>query len=470
MSDELCDIGAVKLLKAYKSGEFSPVDVANAVLARIRRLNDKYRAFCFLDPETTILQAEESAKRWKNSTPKGLLDGIPVTIKDLILTKKWPTLRGSLTTNQSQDWIEDAPCVARLREHGAVFLGKTTTPEFGWKAVTDSPLTGVTYNPWNLDRTPGGSSGGAAVAALLGMGVMHIGTDGGGSVRIPASFSGVFGFKASSGRVPLYPPSPFGTLAHVGPITRTVEDAALMLRVITEPDSRDSSSLAFEPRNYSVSISAGISGLRIAYSPNLGYVSVDSDVNKKVFDAVKVFETLGAQVDQVDPGFTSPQNIFQTHWYTGAAYLLHDLDELKRLKLDPGLEYISSLGANVTLSEFFEASQARAKLTALMKKFHENYDLLITPTMPTTAFRLGKNGPIGDNDEYWDSLSPFTYPFNLTGQPAATLPCGFGNDGLPIGLQIIGKNYDDVGVLRAASAYFDACPEHTIFPPGLKNK
>src|SRR5690606_26736759 len=171
--------------------------------------------------------------------PQGLLDGVPATVKDLVLTKGWPTLRGSRAVSPDQPWNEDAPAVARLREHNAVLLGKTTTPEFGWKGVTDNPLTGITRNPWNPEKTPGGSSGGAAVAAATGMGALHIGTDGGGSIRIPASFTGIFGFKQSFGRVPAHPLSPFGTVAHLGPMTRTVSDAALMLTVLTEPDPRD---------------------------------------------------------------------------------------------------------------------------------------------------------------------------------------------------------------------------------------
>ena len=232
-------LSATELLDLYRARALSPVEATRACLHRIARLNPRLNAFRMVDEEGAMLAAHASEERWSRSEPIGLLDGIPATVKDLLLTKGWATLRGSRTIDPNQRWEEDAPSVARLREAGAVLLGKTTTPEFGWKGVTDSPLTGITRNPWNPAMTPGGSSGGAAVAAACGMGALHLGTDGGGSIRIPAGFTGIFGFKQSFGRVPAYPPSPFGTLAHVGPMTRTVADAALMLTVISRHDARD---------------------------------------------------------------------------------------------------------------------------------------------------------------------------------------------------------------------------------------
>src|SRR3954462_10971001 len=265
-------ISATELLCLYRSRSLSPVEVAQACLDRIAALDPDLNAFALIDGDAALKAARASEERWIKGEPLGLVDGVPATIKDLILTKGWPTLRGSKAISPDQPWEEDAPATARLREHGAVLLGKTTTPELGHKGVTDSPLTGITRNPWNPAMTPGGSSGGAAVAAATGMGALHVGTDGGGSIRIPASFTGIFGLKPSFGRVPAYPLSPFGTLAHVGPMTRTVSDAALMLTVISEPDGRDWHALPSDRRDYRIGLEAGIAGLRLAYSRRLGYV------------------------------------------------------------------------------------------------------------------------------------------------------------------------------------------------------
>src|SRR6185437_2384632 len=235
----------------------------------------RLNAFCVVDADRALRAARESEARWMRGTPVGLLDGVPVSIKDLLLTTGWPTLRGSRTVDADQTWNEDAPAVARLREHRAILLGKTTTPEFGWKAVTDSALTGITRNPWSPGKTPGGSSGGAAVAVATGMGALAVGTDGGGSIRIPAGFTGIFGLKPSFGRVPAWPLSLFGTVSHVGPMTRSVEDAALVLDVISKPDVRDWFALPYDERDYRDGLDDGVDGLRIAFAPTLGGAKVD---------------------------------------------------------------------------------------------------------------------------------------------------------------------------------------------------
>ena len=254
MSEELCFMSATQLIRKYRNKKLSPVEVARAVLDRIAKFDGKLNAFCHIDEEGVMNMARHSEARWQKGEPKGLVDGVPVSIKDLLLTAGWPTMFGSKTTDPDQDWNEDAPSVARLREHGAILLGKTTTPEFGHKFITVSPLTGVTRNPWNLEKSPGGSSGGAGVAAAMGFGPLAIGTDGGGSVRIPSSWSGVYGFKSTFGRVPAYPRGSFGTLSHAGPMTRTVEDAALMMTVIAEPDPRDWYALPPESRDYRIGL------------------------------------------------------------------------------------------------------------------------------------------------------------------------------------------------------------------------
>src|SRR5438270_2125741 len=285
------ELGATELLEAYRKHEVSPVEVTRAVLERIERLNPVLNAFNLVS-ERALEDAKASEARWLAGQPKGLLDGVPVSIKDILLTKGWPTLRGSKTVDPKGPWPDDAPASARLRETGAVLLGKTTTQEFGWKGVTDSPLTGITRNPWNPKKTPGGSSGGAAAALAAGMGALAVGTDGGGSVRIPFSLTGLFGIKPSFGRVPAWPLSPFGTVAHVGSMTRTVADAALMLNVLALADARDWHALPYERRDWRMDLDEGITDLRIAYSPDLGYAQVDPEVAGIVREAVNVFADL----------------------------------------------------------------------------------------------------------------------------------------------------------------------------------
>ena len=312
MQDDICGLSATDLVGEYRARRLSPVEVTGAVLERIECLNECYNAFCVVDGDRALDQARASEDRWSRNEPAGLVDGVPISVKDLILAKGWPTLRGSRTIDPDQAWEEDGPPVARMREQGAVILGKTTTPEFGWKGVTDSPLTGVTGNPWDPTLTPGGSSGGAAAAAALGMGPLHIATDGGGSIRMPAAFCGLFGHKPTFGVVPVHPHSPAGTLWHQGPIVRTVADAVLMLNVISEPDPRDWYSVPGTVTDFGAEFENGVEGLRIAYSRDLGYAKVDPDVAALVDFAVAWFAGKGAEVVEVDPGFSDPIDVMVT--------------------------------------------------------------------------------------------------------------------------------------------------------------
>jgi aspartyl-tRNA(Asn)/glutamyl-tRNA(Gln) amidotransferase subunit A len=450
----LCSLTAVQLVEAYQKHEVSPVEVAQAVLKRIDEQNSRFNAFCFLSKEETLENAKASEARWMSGQPMGLLDGVPVSVKDLILTRGWPTLRGSKTIDPQGPWNDDAPATARLREHGAVLLGKTTTPEFGWKGVTDSALTGITRNPWNPDKTPGGSSGGAVAAVAAGMGPLAVGTDGGGSIRIPCSFTGLFGIKPSFGRVPAWPLSPFGTVAHVGPIARSVADAALMLNVLALPDARDWHALPRDPRDWRSGLEQGVKGLRIAFSPDLGYAKVDPEVASLVRSSIKVFEELGAKIEEKHPGFENPEPIFRTHWFSGAAYLLKTIKQ-KNL-VDPGLLEVAAQGEKITAHEILEAQMKRGALGAHMNLFHRDYDLLVTPTLAVAAFDVGKEGP--EKNKRWTDWTPFSFPFNLTQQPAASIPCGFTRAGLPVGLHLVGPRYGDALVLRAARAFETARP------------
>jgi len=453
MKSDPADLSALQLRQLYRTGQLSPVESARAVLERIARFDPEVNAFCLVDEERAMAAARASEARWHKGAPCGLLDGVPATIKDLVLTRDWPTLRGSLAIAQGQPWPEDAPATARLREHGAVLIGKTTTPEFGWKAVTDCALTGITRNPWDTTRTPGGSSGGAAVAAALGMGALHVGSDGGGSIRIPAGFTGIFGLKPSFGRVPAWPASPFGTIAHVGPMTRTVGDAALMLNVLALPDSRDWLALPYDGRDYRIGLDDGVRGLRVAFSPTLGFVEVEPEVADLVARAAAGFVELGAAVEEVDPGFADPLDVFRTHWYVGAANLLRGFGAEQRATMDPGLQEIAAEGAKIPLLDYLDAVRRRAELGAAMRRFHETYDLLLTPTLPLAAFAAGIERPDPRRQPRWFNWAPFSNPFNLTQQPAASVPCGLTAAGLPVGLQIVGPMHDDALVLRAARAF-----------------
>jgi aspartyl-tRNA(Asn)/glutamyl-tRNA(Gln) amidotransferase subunit A len=435
---------ATELLAAYRGGELSPVEVTEAVLARIERVDPRLNAFCLVDPEWSLAAARASADRWRRGEPVGLLDGVPVSIKDVLITKGRPTLRGSLTIDPDQDWPEDHPSVARLHEHGAVPIGKTTTPEFAWKGVTDSPLTGITRNPWDTSLTPGGS------------------------VRIPASFTGTFTIKPTYGLIPHYPASPFGTLAHVGPMTWTVSDAALLLDVITGFDSRDWSALA-TPREPFSALAGDVSGLRVAYSPELGFASVDPEVAALVEAAAQTFADLGAKVERADPGFADPVEEFEVLWFAGAAKVVQHLTGAERDKLDPGLREVCDLGAEYSASTYLDATARRMELGRVMGLFHERYDLLLTPTMPIPAFEAGRaapaGGPYGGQGGRWTGWTPFTYPFNMTQQPAASIPCGFTAAGLPVGLQIVGPRHADARVMNACLAYERARPWHDRRPP-----
>jgi len=464
MSEDLCYMPAADLVAAYRAGKLSPVEVTQALLKRIAAINPKLNAYNLVDEESALRDAKASEARWKAGKPLGPIDGVPASIKDIILTKGWPTLRGSKTVDPKQDWNEDAPVTARLREAGCVILGKTTSPEFGWKGVTDSPLTGITRNPWNTDLTPGGSSGGASAQVAAGLGQLAVGTDGGGSIRIPAGFTGIAGLKPSFGRVPAAPLSPFGTVAHLGPMTRTVRDAALMLNEMAKPDARDWFALPYDDRDYTANLNDGVKGLKIAYSPTLGFAKVDPEILAAVDVSAKHFAALGATVEQVDPGFADPIEMFHIHWFMGAFNALTALPKEKFAQIDPGLQRTFERGAAITTRQYMEAVNARGKLGVQMRQFHEKYDLLLTPSLAVLPFTAGRLAPENMGDAYWTEWTPFTYPFNLTQQPGLSIPCGFSKSGLPISLQLVGPMHGDALVLRAGAAYEAATDWHKARP------
>ena len=458
MSTDLTQLPAHALLEMYRRGDTSPVEVTQAVLTRTARVNPKINAFSLLDEKSAMANAKESEQRWQahrlTGAPVGTLEGVPASIKDLILTQGWPTLRGSLTVDPHQAWDVDAPVTARLREAGAVLLGKTTTPEFGCKGETNSPATGITRNPWNLNKTPGGSSGGTAAAVAAGLGPIGVGTDGAGSVRIPAAFCGNFGLKPSFGRVPAYPLSPFGSVAHLGPHTMSVLDAALMMNVMKRPDTRDWTSLPYDPVDYTAGLNDGIQGLRIAYSPTLGFAqNVHPEIASAVADAVKVLESLGAHVEQIDPGFEDPLDITTGLWFLGAWTVWNTLSPAQQSVADPDFKAEAELGARLSALEIQHLNQRRGVLGGMMRQFMQRFDLLVTPAVAVPAFDAMPAGHSPLSPASMLGWTPFSYPFNLTQQPASTIPCGLTRDGLPMGLQFVGPMFGDALVLRASKAY-----------------
>ena len=449
---------ASALLDLYRSGSASPVEATTAVLQRIDALNPTLNAFCLVDPDRALESARESEARWQRGEPMGRLDGVPTSIKDLILTAGWPTRRGSFTVDPDQPWDVDAPATARLREAGAVLVGKTTTPEFGCKGETNSPMTGITRNPWDPTKTSGGSSGGTAAAVAAGLAPLSIGSDGAGSVRIPAAFCGNFGFKPSFGRVPAHPLSPFGTVSHLGPHTMSVVDAALMMNVLKQPDARDWTSLPPDDTDYLADLENGVDGLRVLFSPALGYARVHPEVAAAVAAAVGDLEALGAKVEEGDPGFDDPLPITTGLWFTGAWTLWNTLTPAQQEVTDPDFAAEARLGSEMSNLEVQRLNLQRGALGSSMRQLMQRYDLVVTPSVAVPAFKAKPAGHSPMSPESMLGWTPFSYPFNLTQQPACTIPCGLTSDGLPIGMQLVGPMFGDALVLRAARAYEQTRP------------
>jgi aspartyl-tRNA(Asn)/glutamyl-tRNA(Gln) amidotransferase subunit A len=467
MSDvDLCFLPATELLQLYSARQLSPVEVTRAVLERIERLNPKLNAFVTVTPERAMKDALKAEEAYSSGGTVPALAGIPYSLKDLTPTKGIRTTRGSRLW---KDWIPDfdTPIVERLNAAGGVLLGKTNTPELGWKGETSNPLVGSTRNPWNLQRTPGGSSGGASAAVAAGLGPLAQGTDGAGSVRIPASFAGIFGLKPSFGLVPYYPPSAVEALAHVGPMTRTVRDAALMLNVIAGPDWRDRNSIEARTHDYLSACEGGIRGMRVAWSRDLGFAAIEPEVEKVVQGALSAFEDLGCEVVEVNPRWEDPWQPLSVIWATGMAAGHRDDFDAVRDQIDPGRARVVEEGFGYSGVDLTAAHNYKANFAEQVIGLVEQYDFLVTPTLPVAAFPVGQDQPgtVAGKTTSYLSWTPYTYVFNLTGQPAATVPCGLSSDGLPIGLQIVGRWRDDATVLRAAAAFESVRPWAGLHPP-----
>ena len=454
---ELCWMTAADLAVAIAKKKVSPVEVVEAVLGRIERLA-KLNAYVTLDADGARKAAERAVMKKGAKLPP--LHGVPFSVKDLVMTKG---LRTTFGTPLYRDNVptEDAPVVERLKAAGGIMIGKTNTPTLGWVGITDNLLFGVTRNPWDLERTPGGSSGGGAAAVAAGLAPLAVGTDGGGSIRKPVAFCGIFGHKPTYGRIPIYPHGAAWSLSHVGPMTRTVRDAALMMNACAGPDPRDQYSLPADGVDYVKALGGSLKGLRVAYSETLGFApAVDPEVRAATRNAAGELRAFGCRVETVDPGWPSPYGCWRTIFLGGIGARLAPYLETRRDEIDPPLLPVVEEALRMPPTAFVQASFERNAWAEHTRRFFEKYDLLLTPTVATAAFELGILYPevIDGKPVSREASSAFTFPFNMTGEPAASVPCGFTRDGLPIGLQVVGRRFEDATVLRACAALEKARP------------
>lgn len=452
MNDEMIWTSAADLSRLYARKALSPVDVIDAALKRAERLQPHLNSFVLIDAEGARKAARASEERWRKGEPRSPLDGVPTTIKDTTNVSGWPTRYGSHATEDTPV-TEDAPVSRRLRTAGMAFLGKSTTPEYGWKALTDSPLQGTTRSPWNLKHSPGGSSGGASSLTAAGVCPFNHGNDGGGSIRIPAAHTGLVGLKPSYGRIAQYPAdSPFADVISQGVLARTVLDTALALNATAGADPRDWRSLPDDPRDYTIGLDDGVRGLRIGLSLDLGHAKADPEVRELVAAAARRFESLGAHVEDVGPLIEPLQNFFEPLWIGSFAVRLRQIPTQLHGKLDPGFRAAAEKGMAITLADYARAYEAKSKLARDFALCHETYDLLLAPVTPTAPPPVET---LYNSEAFprWTKGAPFTLPFNLTGQPAASMPAGLTKSGLPVGLQIVGPARADHLVLKAMRAY-----------------
>ncbi|MHA1294892.1 MAG: amidase [Promethearchaeota archaeon] len=460
--EDLCFISACDMATAIKRGDITSLELIEVMIERIERINPVVNAYCTLTFDLARETAKKIDNKVKNGEDIGPLMGVPVSIKDLMLTKGIRTTFGSkIYENYIPD--KDEIAVKRLKNAGCVILGKTNTPEFGYAGVTHNLIFGETKNPWNLERTCGGSSGGAAVAVACGLGPLALGSDGGGSIRHPSTLCGVYGLKPNYGRIPIYPTIGLAghTITHYGPIVNYVKDAALMLDVLKGPHNADKDSLPNEKISYFKNIDNKPKKLRIGYSINLGYAKViDPEVEKCILNSVQKFEELDWTIEDSKLKIKRPVLAFNTIYTAMYAYDLYSKLKKWREKIDPDLIKLIEAGATYPASAYLKAIAQRKRLYHSIYKYFKEFDILITPTVAIPAFKLGIMYPseingVGVSPTGWQ---PFTFPFNLTGNPAATIPAGWSADGLPIGMQIVGKRFDELTVLQVSKAFEEIAP------------
>jgi aspartyl-tRNA(Asn)/glutamyl-tRNA(Gln) amidotransferase subunit A len=460
-ADEISRMGAPALRRAFAARTLSPVEVAQSCIDNAERANPVFNAFTFLDHDGALAAARASEARWRRGEPQSPVDGVPGTLKDIVWVKGWTVRYGSRTTSDTA-YLEDAPSVAMMREKGVVFLGQTTTPEFGWKAVTDSALTGVTRNAWDASKTSCGSSGGAAVAAATGAGVFHLGTDGGGSIRVPSAFNGIVGLKPTFGRVPAYPASAFGTVAHIGPMVRRVSDAAAMLGAMAGRSDKDwaQGPGLLPPLG---PVEGALVNARVGYWREPPCGKLDPEVGAAVDAAAKRLEALGARVEPIVLPGSDHLAIFNTIWFSGAAARLEAVPQNKRDLIEPGFLETAASGAAYRSVDLAVAQSRRREFGAEMDQLLARYDFVISPATAIPAFGAGLELPDSSyGSGRWTEWAGFSFPINLSQQPALTVPCGRTAANLPIGLQIIGARGADARVLGAGLEFETAWPEFFI--------
>ncbi len=458
-NEDLGFLPATELTELIRTKQLSPVEYMRALLDRIEACEPKVNAFAHLAADQAMDGARAAEAALMSGARIGRLHGIPATIKDLAITKDMPTQSGSLIFKDHQP-VEDTPVVPRLRDEGAIIIGKTTTSEFGWTGVSHSPLTGITHNPWQFGMNAGASSAGAGAAAAAGFGPLHQGSDGAGSIRMPAHFCGVFGLKPSFGRVPYYPVGVGDLTSHMGPLTRTVADSALMLEVMAGPHPLDYTTLEAGPAHYLARLQEGVKGKRIAYSPDLGHARVDPDVAALVKKAAERFTELGATVEEVKTPWAAPgPELIRFFWSAHMTRLKPHLEKWEA-QMDRGLVACIKASENVSVADYQAARERKMPYIAAINSWFQDWDFLLTPAVSVAAFPAEKLMPDHwpHHDWDWVSWAEFSYPFNMSWNPAASVPCGFTAAGLPVGLQIVGKRFDDLGVLQASAAYEAIAP------------
>lgn len=450
--DALCFLSACELLRLYRSRRLSPVEVARAILDHIASANPMLNALFFVDADRNLAAARDSERRWHRGAPEGVLDGVPVTLKDSIRAAGMPSPNGTRAMAGRPDEPHDSPITARLREQGAILLGKTTMPDFGMIPSGISSLHGVTRNPWNRERNPGGSSAGAGVAVAAGFGPIAVGSDIGGSIRIPAAFCGVVGLKPSYGRVPIADPWP---ALVAGPMARSVTDVALLLGVISRPDTADYTSLPWDDRDYVEGIADGVRGMRIGLLTDIGFgPPVQPQVRSRIEAAAALLESLGALVSPMPPIFDEdPEPDFDRMMQAYGWADFSALSPKRQALVLPAVADWCRRGGQTLAADLTRAlvgiGQTRRRVIAACAP----YDYVIAPTMADEPFAALLPWAAGGTQH-----NPFCFPFNLSEQPALSVCCGFTATGLPVGLQIIGKRFDDAGVLRVGHAFEVARP------------
>ena len=465
MEKDLLYKSAVELRDLIAAKEISPVELLDRSLARMEEVEPKLNSFVTTTEDVAYAAARKAEKAILDNESPGLLHGLPISVKDLIAMGG---IRYTFGSRVSADNIAavDAPAVERVRREGGVIIGKTTTSEFGCKAVGDSPLTGITRNPWDVSKTPGGSSAGAAASVASGVTPFALGTDGGGSVRIPGSLTGLFAVKAQFARVPVFPEAATPTLAHVGPMARTVRDAALLLTAVAGFDRRDPFAVAEPVPDFLAACDQPVKGMRIAWSPTLGYANPTSEVVGLCEQAVRTFEELGCEVELVDKAMEGdPIDMWMSEFYAGVGTRLKTTFAGQTERLDPAVAEMLSGALDRTLEEYWTQVFNRYRFREEMRQFMERYDLLVSPVLPVPAFDVGLNVPPQMPDANVISWVRYTYPFNLTGQPGASLPVGFTGEGLPVGLQLISKTIRETDIFRVSAAFEAARPWSDKKPP-----